>query len=159
LDGVSRRRSYTRARAALISTACVACHRVSNDPTLAAGVVGPDLTQVSARFNRHDLLDNIINPSKVIDDKYRNVIVTLTDGTRAAGSVESEDDLRLVLKPNPLGNEKIEIPKNKIKSRKLSDVSPMPTGLLNTLTADQILDILAWFEAGGDPKNKAFQSP
>ena len=157
LDQVSRGRSYARARAALIASACVACHRVCSDPTMPAGVVGPDLTQVSSRFNRRDLLDNIINPSKVIDDKYRNVIVTLTDGTRAAGSVESEDDVRLVLKPNPLAPEKIEIPRNKIKSRKLSDVSPMPTGLLNALTADQILDILAWFEASGDPKNKVFQ--
>lgn len=158
LDRASTGRSYAKARAALISTGCVACHRVCNDPAMPAGVVGPDLTQVSSRFNRRDLLDNIINPSKVIDDKYRNVIVTLTDGTRAAGSVESEDDLHLVLKPNPLGAERIEIPRNKIKSRKLSDVSPMPTGLLNTLTADQIMDILAWFEAAGDPKYKAFQA-
>jgi hypothetical protein len=157
LEQAARGRSFVKARAALISTGCVACHRVSSDPAMPAGVVGPDLTQVSSRFNRRDLLDNIINPSKVIDDKYRNVIVTLTDGTRAAGSVESEDDLRLVLRPNPLAPERIEIPRNKIKSRKLSDVSPMPTGLLNTLTAEQIMDVLAWFEAGGDPKYKAFQ--
>jgi putative heme-binding domain-containing protein len=157
LDRVSRGRSYEKARATLVASACVACHRVSNDRTLPAGVVGPDLTAVSSRFNRRDLLDNILNPSKVIDDKYKNVVVLLSDGTRAAGSVESEDDVKLVLKPNPLSPEKIEVPKNLIKNRKLSDVSPMPAGLLNALTADQILDILAYFEAGGDPKYKAFQ--
>ncbi len=159
LDQASRGRSHEKAKAALVACACVTCHRVSADPTMPAGVVGPDLTQVSSRFNRRDLLDNILNPSKVIDEKYRNVIVTLSDGTRAVGSIESEDNVRLVLKPNPLGVEKTEIPKNLIKSRKLSDVSPMPSGLLNTLTAEQILDILAYFEAGGDPKYKAFQAP
>jgi len=44
-----------------------------------------------------------------------------------------------------------------IRSRQISDISPMPPGLLNTLKAEQILDLLAWFEAGGDPKHKAFQ--
>ena len=35
-----------------------------------------------------------------------------------------------------------------IKERTISDVSPMPTGLLNALKAEQILDMLAWFENG-----------
>ncbi len=157
LDRVSTGRSYEKARAALASCGCVACHRGSNDPALPAGVVGPDLTQVSSRFNRRDLLDNILNPSKVIDEKYRNVIVTRTEGTRAIGAIESEDDIRVILKPNPLTAEKIEIPKNMIKGRKVSDVSPMPTNLRDTLTADQILDVLAYFEASGNPNYKAFQ--
>jgi len=32
----------------------------------------------------------------------------------------------------------------------------MPPGLLNALKAEQILDLLAWFEAGGDPKAKVW---
>jgi hypothetical protein len=33
----------------------------------------------------------------------------------------------------------------------------MPPGLLNALKAEQILDLLAFIEAGGDPKHRDFQ--
>ena len=33
----------------------------------------------------------------------------------------------------------------------------MPVGLLSTLTREEILDLLAYVEAGGDPKRPAFQ--
>jgi hypothetical protein len=33
-----------------------------------------------------------------------------------------------------------------IKERSVSEISPMPAGLLNSLKAEQILDLLAWFE-------------
>ncbi|MCF7785148.1 MAG: hypothetical protein K9N47_03445 [Prosthecobacter sp.] len=51
-----------------------------------------------------------------------------------------------VLKPNPLAPEKSEIAKAMIQERSVSEVSPMPAGLLNSLKAEQILDLLAWFE-------------
>jgi hypothetical protein len=33
----------------------------------------------------------------------------------------------------------------------------MPPGLLNALKLEQILDLLAFIEAGGDPKHRNFQ--
>lgn len=157
LDQVSRDRSFEKAKAALVSTQCVFCHRVSNDPSLPAGLVGPDLTQVSARFNRHDLLMHILEPSKFIDEKFKLVIVTKKDGTTVTGSLESEDDERLILKPSPLAPETVEIGKSMIRTRSVSEISPMPPGLLNTLKAEQIFDLLAWFEAGGNASHPAFQ--
>lgn len=142
----AKTRNRDSARDALIRTQCVFCHRVSNDPTLPAGLAGPDLTQVSARFNRRDLLDHILNPSKFIDEKFRFVTVKLSDGKTLSGSLESEDDERLVLKPNPLAPETTEVGKAMIQARTISAVSPMPAGLLNSLKAEQILDLLAWFE-------------
>jgi putative heme-binding domain-containing protein len=142
----AKTRSRDSGKDALIRTQCVFCHRVSNDPTLPAGVFGPDLVQVSARFNRRDLLDHILNPSKFIDEKFRYVTVKTSDGKTITGSLESEDDERVVLKTNPLAPEKTEIAKAMIKERSVSEISPMPAGLLNTLKAEQILDLLAWFE-------------
>ena len=157
LDQVSRGRSFEKAKAALVSAQCVFCHKVGNDPSLPAGVFGPDLSQVSARFNRHDLLMHILEPSKFIDEKFKLVTVTKKDSTTVTGSLESEDDERVTLRTNPLAPDKTEIGKSMIQSRKVSDVSPMAPGLLNSLKADQIFDILAWFEAGGDPKHRVFQ--
>jgi putative heme-binding domain-containing protein len=157
LPEVSRGRSFDKGRAAAITAQCVFCHRVSNDPALPAGLFGPELIQVSARFNRHDLLDHILNPSKVIDEKFKFVTVTKSDGAQVIGSLESEDDERITLRPNPLAPETVEIGKSMIKTRALTEVSPMPAGLLNPLKADQILDLLAFLEAGGDPKHPNFQ--
>ncbi len=142
----AKTRNRDSGKDALIRTQCVFCHRVSNDPTLPAGMLGPDLVQVSARFNRRDLLEHILNPSKFIDEKFRYVKVKTSDGKTITGSLESEDDERIVLKTNPLAPEKTEIAKAMIKERSVSDISPMPAGLLNTLKAEQILDLLAWFE-------------
>ena len=52
----------------------------------------------------------------------------------------------MVLKPNPLAPQTTEVAKAMIKERTVSEISPMPVGLLNTLKAEQILDLLAWFE-------------
>jgi len=142
----AKTRSRDSAKDALIRAQCVFCHKVSNDPTLPAGVFGPDLVQVSARFNRRDLLDHILNPSKFIDEKFRYVTVKTSDGKTITGSLESEDDERVVLRPNPLAPEISEIAKAMIKERSVSEISPMPPGLLNSLKAEQILDLLAWFE-------------
>ncbi len=140
------KRSRDSGKDALIRAQCVFCHKVSNDPALPAGVLGPDLVQVSARFNRRDLLDHILNPSKFIDEKFRFVTVKTSDGKTTTGSLESEDDERVVLKPNPLATETSEIAKAMIQERSVSEISPMPAGLLNALKAEQILDLLAWFE-------------
>lgn len=144
----AKARSRESARDALVRAQCVFCHRVSTDATLPAGVFGPDLVQVSARFGRKDLLDHILNPSKFIDEKFRLVTVKTSDGKTHSGSLESEDDERVVLKPNPLAPETVEVGKAMIKERTISEVSPMPAGLLNALKAEQILDLLAWFENG-----------
>jgi putative heme-binding domain-containing protein len=142
----AKTRNRDSARDALIRTQCVFCHRVSADPKLPAGVYGPDLTLVSARFGRKDLLDHILSPSKFIDEKFRLVTVQTSDGKTLSGSLESEDDERVVLKPNPLAPETVEVGKAMIKQRTISEISPMPAGLLNSLKAEQILDMLAWFE-------------
>lgn len=157
LEQVGRGRSFEQGRAAVTTTGCIFCHRLSPDPALPAGAFGPDLVQVSARFGRRDLLDHILNPSKVVEEKYRLVTVTRADGTRITGSLESEDDESVILKPDPLAGDTLGIGKSQIVKREVSSFSSMPPGLLNSLNAAQILDLLAFIEAGGDPKHLNFQ--
>lgn len=140
------KRSRESARDALVRAQCVFCHRVSPDNSLPAGVFGPDLVQVSARFGRKDLLDHILNPSKFIDEKFRLTTLKTSDGKTITGNLESEDDERVVLRPNALTAETTEVGKSMIRERSVSEVSPMPAGLLNPLKLEQILDLLAWFE-------------
>lgn len=157
LAEVGKGRSFEKGRAAAISAQCVFCHTMSPDLNLPAGLFGPELVQVSARFGRRDLLDHILNPSKVVDEKFRFVTVTKADGSTLTGSLESEDDERLVLRPNPLSPDTVEVGKSLIKNRSVSEASPMPQGLLNALKPEQILDLLAFIEAGGDPARPNFK--
>ena len=62
-----------------------------------------------------------------------------------------------MLASEPLAPEKTtRILKSEIESQQPSALSPMPEGLLSTLTEDEILDLLAWIEAGGRQDHPLF---
>ena len=129
-------------RQAFHAVGCAQCHRFGNE----GGVLGPDLTSVGARFGPRDLLDTILNPSKAIDEKYRSTSVTLKNGEEMSGLMEREDDETLVLRGGLTGDAVMEIRKGDIAGRRLSDLSPMPAGLLNVLTRKQVTDLLTFLE-------------
>ncbi len=157
LAEVGKGRSYEGARTALLTAQCVHCHRVSHDPAFPNSVIGPELLAVGARFSRRDLLLHIIEPSAIIDEKFRQTRLLLKDGDDVSGMVEREADNKLFVRPSPLEEQLIEVAVTNIRERRLSEVSPMPSGLLNGLRLEQILDLLAYLEAAGDPKHRNFQ--
>ena len=67
------------------AASCNRCHRVGSE----GYPVGPDLTSVSRRFSRRDLLDAIITPSKVIPEIFRSVRVVTKDGIIYTGASSS----------------------------------------------------------------------
>lgn len=155
LDRAASGRSFERGKAAFATAQCVLCHRVGTGVD-AGGLIGPDLTAVASRFSRRDILDAIVNPSKAMDDKFRSTVLELKDGESVSGNVESEDAERIVLRPNPLADETLTVRVKDIATRRLSEISPMPTGLLNVLEREQILDLLAYLESGGNLAHAAF---
>jgi putative heme-binding domain-containing protein len=125
---------------------CERCHRVG-----ARGpAVGPDLTFVARRFSRRDLLESILSPSLVIAEHYRNVQVQTKDGRTILGRVLIEGDFRsetLRIASDPLRpSAVVEVNKRDVEEYRLSDLSPMPTGLLDGFQAEEILDLLAYLE-------------
>ena len=74
----SARGATARGRAAYEVAQCAACHKMADTP--AAGGVGPDLTAVAARIQRRDILESILEPSKVISEQFANTIVRTRDG-------------------------------------------------------------------------------
>jgi len=104
----------------------------------------------AARYSRRDLVDAMIQPSRVIDEKYRDARVLTTDGEVVVGQLAGGDKDQLYFSTNPLQPAQItRIRRDSIESRQASQVSSMPTGLLNTLTEEEILDLMAWVESGG----------
>lgn len=138
-DPVRGRRLFTEA-------GCAQCHRLGNE----GGFVGPDLTAVSSRFDRRTLLESIVEPSRVIAESYRSVTVTLKSGAIHDGRIVAEDAKSLTLAINPVDpDQRRRLDKSDVASQRVSEISPMPASLLDTLTREEILDLLAWVESGG----------
>ena len=121
------------------------------------GSIGPELTAAFSKYSRRDVLESIIEPSKVISDQFQNYIVTKKDGDSATGRIIDETADKVVIQPNPLSAERIEIKKSDIAERKPSKVSPMPQGLLNNFTKEEILDLLGYLESMGKEKGPNFK--
>lgn len=153
LDKVGSGRDFGRGKKLFNDAQCIACHRYGDQ----GGAVGPDLTAVSTRYKRQDILESSTEPSKVLSEQYMNTAIETTDGKVVVGRIAEETEDQVTLRPNPLQPETVTVKKSEIESRQLSKVSPMPTGLLNTLTEDEILDLLAYMESFGDPKHPNFR--
>jgi putative heme-binding domain-containing protein len=121
------------------------------------GSVGPDLTAISSRFSRQAILESILEPSKVISEQYANTDIVLKDGTMVTGRVVTDTDDKIVVRPSMLALDTKEINKADIKSREVSKISPMLPGLVNTLTKEEILDLLAYFESAGHADGAPFK--
>lgn len=123
----------------LFQRSCMACHKLHGE----GGQLGPDITGAN-RSSLDYLLDNILDPSGVIQDDYRMVMITTRDGRTFAGNVVSEDERQLKLR---IVGQDIALAKSEIQSREVSPVSMMPEGILNTLKDAEVVDLFAYLQA------------
>ncbi len=145
LAAAGKGRSPAKGREIFAAAQCILCHRIGG----VGGVVGPDLTGVSGRFSRRDLIDNILSPSKIISDRYQRYNIFTRDGEQTSGFIVEEDDRKIVVMVDPLNGKSVEVNKSEIQSRMVSKVSLMPEGLLNILSKDEILDLIEFLESDG----------
>jgi putative heme-binding domain-containing protein len=138
-------RDVARGEKLFRETLCVRCHRFGTE----GRTLGPDLTFVASRFGPRDLLEHILVPSKVIDGKYRQTILETKSGQVLTGRIVGGDAENLLLAPDPLRPTKVtKVGHHDIDARKNSPVSPMPVGLLNSLTESEIRDLLEYLRIG-----------
>ncbi|HKQ37835.1 MAG TPA: c-type cytochrome [Verrucomicrobiae bacterium] len=129
----------------LFQSACASCHVYAGQGT----PIGPELTSVAARFPRRDLLESILDPSKVVAELYRNITITTKNGMIREGRFIAEDDSSITLATNPTEpNERWRVRKTDLASRQISELSSMPTGLLDVFEREEILDLMAFLEFG-----------
>jgi len=153
LTQVARGRSYESGKSAYQAAQCAKCHGFG----ATGGTTGPDLTTVGDRFNSLYLLEALMVPSKVIADKYRNETIETEDGKVIAGHVIQEDGQRLRIRTDPFSEATIELSVERIENRIPSSTSAMPEGLVNVLTQEEVLDLIAYLRAGGDSDDEAFK--
>jgi putative heme-binding domain-containing protein len=153
LDRAAKGRNFARGKEAFAAAQCAKCHRFGD----AGGGVGPDLTAVASRFDRRAILESVLEPSKVVSEQYQNEQFDTLDGRVVVGRVVDETADSLAVQPNPLDSKRVTIKKADVESRKPSKLSPMPASLADVLTADELLDLIAYLESAGRKNAPAFR--
>ena len=114
---------------------CMKCHKMG---TRGEGV-GPDLTAVSQRFQRKEILQSMTYPSLVISDQYASQTVTTKDGLIYTGILGPLDAETVVILQ--ADGKKVEVKKSNIETTAPSPKSAMPEGLLNPFSKEEIADL------------------
>ena len=137
------------------ATACASCHRFAGE-----GMgIGPDLTGSANRYTLRDMMENIIEPSKVISDQYISTQFTMKDGSTVIGRIAEEKNGMLHLMTNPFSAESnVQIKAADVKSKKPHEVSHMPPALIYTLNPDELSDLIAYIFSAGDKDHKYFSA-
>ena len=117
---------------------CMACHKLYDE----GGTIGPELTG-SNRADLNYLFLNILYPSFDIPDAYKMVMITRKNGQMLAGSIKEENQQKVVL--HTVG-QLTTIPKGDIVKRESAPVSMMPAGLLETLSEQEIINLVKYMQ-------------
>jgi putative membrane-bound dehydrogenase-like protein len=123
---------------ALFNRLCQNCHQLYGE----GAAVGPNLTG-SGRSNLDYLLSNIVSPDSVVDKNFRMTILVLDDGQVINGLVLDQSPNAITIQT---ATEKKVIDVETIEDQKMTDNSPMPAGLLSTLSDDEIRDLIGYLQ-------------
>ena len=132
-DPVKGKEVFTKAQ-------CIKCHKYGKD----GEGVGPELTAVSKRFKRPDILESIYYPSKVISDQYRSTQFVTKQGQTINGLASLQGDVYTVLLKDAT---KVTLKKADVDQQFTSLISVMPEGELDQLDKKEIADLFAFLES------------
>ena len=154
LNQVASGRSYENGKSVYEAAECARCHRFDDQ----GGSTGPDITTVGNRFDVEYLLEALLDPSKVVADRFFNELIELDDGRILVGRVVYDDGKLLRLRQDPFSRKVTEVAADRVETRTVSRISEMPEGLLDILTEEEILDLVAYIRSAGNPDDPAFRS-
>jgi len=115
---------------------CYGCHQMENQ----GGRVGPDLTKIGRVRRNIDLIEAIAVPSSTIVPGFRTYSVLTADGQVKSGLIVNQTADAVYLRTGDLSE--IRIPRDEIEELRPSEVSLMPKGLEQTMTAQEFADLL-----------------
>ncbi|MFK7741697.1 MAG: family 16 glycoside hydrolase [Planctomycetota bacterium] len=122
---------------------CASCHYFQGE----GGFGGPDLTTLKNKFRAEDLLESILEPSKDISDQYSGSVLTKRDGSALFGVVHKthfgDEEVYEVI-PAEQNAKPVRVLVADVDKVEPSPMSPMPKGLLNRLSADEVRDLVAF---------------
>jgi putative membrane-bound dehydrogenase-like protein len=126
---------------AVFKKTCSTCHRLED-----VGVeVGPDLLSALRNKSAEQLLTDILDPSREVDPRYINYVVTTKAGRSFTGMIAAETASSITLRRA----EKAEdvILRNQIEALEATAKSLMPDGLETQLSKQELADVIAYLRA------------
>jgi putative heme-binding domain-containing protein len=155
IEQLDRGRSFANGKQIFQVANCVACHKLNG----VGNEVGPDLAKLDPKTTPADILKSLLDPSAKIEDKYATYAFDTDSGRIVTGMILKETPQAVEVIENPLAKaQAVALKPSEIVERKKLPSSIMPKGLLDKLTREEILDLVAYLAARGDQKDRRFQA-
>jgi putative heme-binding domain-containing protein len=122
---------------------CVACHAVNGQ----GGSIGPDLSALGTAQPLDLIISAVLDPQKEIKEGYMSVSLLTQDGEELQGYLRRESSTDLTIR-DVLQNQDIRIPRSRVKEKRQNG-SVMPTGLVDSLSRNELVDLLKYLSELG----------
>ncbi len=140
-DLLKRSGNADRGRAVFAGTGtCAKCHVVGSE----GKNVGPNLSGIGVKLSRQALYESILAPSAAISHNYESYTALLDDGRAVTGLLVSQSPESVVIR----GADGVDttLPAAEVDELIKQPVSLMPADLATALSADELVDLVAWLE-------------
>jgi putative membrane-bound dehydrogenase-like protein len=124
---------------AVFNRTCSGCHTLFGE----GGKLAPELTG-SQRTSLDYLLENIVDPNAVVWNQYKATYFETSDDRLITGVILRENESTVTIQT---ATGTITLPRNEITSRRQSELSLMPEGLLDTLEKQDLFDLFAYLQS------------
>jgi putative heme-binding domain-containing protein len=131
---------------------CAICHQLGGKGTK----VGPQLDGIGLR-GLDRLLEDILDPSRNVDQAFRMTTLNLKDGQSVSGLLLREEGAVLVL-ADQQGKE-VRVPKAKVEEKLVSPLSPMPANFADQIPEADFYHLLAFLLRQQVPPAKVGAGP
>jgi putative heme-binding domain-containing protein len=125
---------------------CVTCHRLENE----GFEVGPDLLSALRNKSREQLLLDILDPSREVDPRYLNYVVTTKKGQTLTGMIAAETASSVTLRRGERAEDTLL--RGQVEEIQATAKSLMPEGLEAQLSKQDVADLIAYLQAAGVPR-------
>lgn len=146
-------RNYANGKQLFQTASCSSCHQLEK----VGNNYGPDLTQLDKTWGGKEILKDMLAPSERINEKFQSYVFTTDKGKIITGLILEEKDDQVKIIENPLSKaEPVVLRKSEIESKDKSPTSLMPKGLLDKLSKEEILDLVAYVLSKGNSESELF---
>ena len=123
---------------AVFKRVCASCHRLEN----VGNEVGPDLLSALKTKTPEALLSDVFDPSKEVDSRFVNYLVTMRDGRSLTGMIAAESANSITLRRAEKAEDTVL--RNQIEQVAATSKSLMPENLEAQLTRQDFADVVAY---------------
>jgi cytochrome c oxidase cbb3-type subunit 3 len=122
---------------------CSTCHMISGE----GGFLGPDLSAYGSAMSAKAIRDEIVRPNRIEATGYRSAVLITRDGNRLEGIIRNEDNFSVQLQTKDGSFHFLQ--KSDLQAMELLGQSLMPTNYGQTLSADEVNDLVSYLMNGG----------